>query len=180
MRVLPTLCLLLATTMPVAAQDARPTPDTPVTLGTVTCAQARASRLTPRHLAAAELGAQAARAGRSRYSTAAVDAAEAALRRDCTGDAAAERRVTDIIRALPATAAAATDIDLATMTCQNLAPVWRDGARNLVPFMVGWRDGVAGTITRAALDKVGEGVPRLCRDQTNQDRRISEVLAELR
>lgn len=168
-------CLVLATA-PAAAQDA------PIALAEVTCAQvASAYRLSVRHIAAAALGARAARAGQTRFSAAAIDAAEQAITAGCAQDGAGERRIRAIVASLPPVPEAARDLDLATLTCLGLAPQWRQVARSLVPFMVAWRDAAADTpLTRQALDQVGEGLPRICRDAANQDRKVSEMVAELR
>lgn len=182
MRRLPIICLPLLFVTPAAAQPPASPDDAPLVLATATCAEAAAaSRLSQRHLAAALLGARAARAGRSTFSVAAVDAAEQAIRSGCAMDGAGERRLIAIVASLPAAPAAEGDLDLATLTCLSLAPSWRQAARSLVPFMAGWRDAAADVpLTRAALDRVGEGLPRICRDEENKDRPIVEVLGDLR
>lgn len=179
-RLLPLLLALIAAA-PAVAQPPPPE-DTPLALATVTCEKvAAAPRLSTRHLASAELGAVAARAGRSRFSIAAIDAADEAIRTGCAAEGAASRAISAIVAAVPPTPDAEQDLDLATLTCLGLAPTWRQVARNLVPFMVGWRDAASeAPLTRGALDKVGEGLPRICREEANQDRGVADVLTELR
>lgn len=175
-RLLMPLCLALIV-VPAAAQE-----DVALPLATVTCDQVAASRrLSTRHLVAAELGARAARAGRARFSTAAVDAADEAVSSGCALGGAGTRRLAAIVATLPPVPEAAGDLDLATLTCLSLAPTWRQVARSLVPFMVGWRDAAEDIVlTRAALDRVGEGLPRICRDEANKDRRVADILGQLR
>ncbi len=70
-------------------------------------------------------------------------------------------------------------IDFASLTCATLAPRWRQEARAIVPAIVVFLAGPDGRIGRAAFDRVGEGLPRHCRDPANADRRVLDVAAGL-
>jgi hypothetical protein len=157
--------------LPAAAQEA--------TIGTLTCAEAMApdAALPARHLPATLAGAIALGAGRTEVDLDLGPAIRDALREACPQPANAGRRLVDIAAAVPATGGAT--VDLATLTCATLAPRWRREAPALVPAIVAILAGGEGRIHRAAYDRIGEGLPRQCRDPANLDRRVLEVAAAL-
>jgi hypothetical protein len=162
--------LLCAT--PALAQEAN--------IMTLTCAEAMAegAALPGMHLGAALAGAVALRAGRTEVNLALGPALREPLRDACPQPANAGARLVDLAAAVPAPEGGAT-IDLATLTCAALAPRWRQEARAIVPAIVVFLAGPQGRIGRAAFDRVGEGLPRQCRDPANADRRVIEVAAAL-
>jgi hypothetical protein len=159
-------CLLAAA--PARAQD--------VSIATLTCAEGAA--LPGAILPATLAGAVALRTGRHEVNLAHGPAIGDALRQACRDPAQAQARLIDLAAAVPLPQDGAT-IDFATLTCATLAPRWRQEARAIVPAIVAFLAGAEGRIDRAAFDRVGEGLPRACRDASNLDRRVLDVAAAL-
>jgi hypothetical protein len=104
-----------------------------------------------------------------------------ALKRGCDGPDGAGRKLGDIAAGVAVPAKGDKDRDFAAMTCAQLGPVWKEEARQLVPFLVGMRDAPANApLTKAALDKVGEGLPRLCKEAGNAGKLVTELVAGLK
>ncbi|CAH0179570.1 hypothetical protein [Roseomonas sp. CECT 9278] len=166
------LLAALAAAAPALAQEAN--------IATLTCAEAMAegAALPGMHLPAALAGAIALRAGRTEVNLGLGPALREPLREACPQPANAQRTLIDLAAAVPAPADGPT-IDLATLTCAALAPRWRQEARAIVPAIVVFLAGPGGRISRAAFDRVGEGLPRQCRDPANADRRVLELAAAL-
>ena len=163
------------------AQAARPD-EPPIVLREVTCAEAAASQRVPfRFLPAAIAGDAAARAGSSQFSLRHIEALEDVLRTACAAEGAGSRRLAEIAASSPALSAQGDEIELATLTCAELPPVWRQGARRLVPFLVAQRDAADHQpLTRPALDQVGEMLPRLCREAPQAETKVRDIVAQLR
>ncbi|BDG71571.1 hypothetical protein Rmf_15000 [Roseomonas fluvialis] len=157
---------------PARAQDAA--------IATLTCSEAMAdgAALPGAILPATLAGLVALRAGRTEVNLALGPAIRDALREGCRDPANAQARLADLAAAVPVPQDGPT-IDLATLTCATLAPRWRQEARAIVPAVVAFMAGAEGRVGRAAFDRVGEGLPRQCRDPANLDRRVLEVAASL-
>lgn len=147
---------------------------------TLTCAEAMAegAAVPGAHLGAALAGAVALRAGRPEVNLALGLALRDPLRDACLQHVNATARLVDLAAAVP-TPEGGPSVDLAGLTCSALAPRWRQEARAIVPAIVVFLAGPDGRIGRAAFDRVGEGLPRQCRDPANADRRVLEVAAAL-
>jgi hypothetical protein len=167
------LLALPALPAPVVAQD--------ISLASVTCAEAMAegAPIPWRHLAAALVGHLAARAGASQVRIDVVPPIRTALRAACEAPDGAARRLVDIAAAVAPPEGEAAMIDFATLTCAELAPRWRRDAQVIVPALVALVAGPEGRIARTALDRVGEGLPRICRDPAEAGRRVTEAAAAI-
>jgi len=157
--------------------------DDPIDLATVTCATARkeGEAVTPRMLTSAIVGRAAAQAKRTVYSPEFEKAVGEALKRGCDGPDGAGRKLGDIASGVAVPAKGPKDRDLATMTCAQLGPLWKEEARQLVPFLVALRDTPTNApLTKAALDKVGEGLPKLCKEAGNSGKLVMELVAGLK
>ncbi len=154
-----------------------------VTLATSTCAaiQQEGKGPNPRMLAAAYAGRIAAKTKTAVLSPDLVQAITETWRRGCEGTDAAGRKLADVIAGIAIPPKTDKDRDFATLTCAQLAPIWREEARIIVPFLVALRDSAADApITKASLDKVGEGLPKLCRDTNNAAKLVTEVAQDLK
>lgn len=162
-------------------QAARPD-EPPIVLREITCAEAAASQRVPfRFLPAAIAGDTAARAGSSLFSSRRIEALEEVLRTACAAEGAGSRRLADIVDSLPALSAPGDEIELTALTCAELPSVWRQGARRLVPFLVAQRNAAdRQPLTRPALDQVGEMLPRLCREPSQAETKVQDIVAQLR
>ncbi len=152
-------------------------------LATITCAtiQREDREPNPRMLAAAYAGRIAAKAGNARFAPDLVGAITDALRLGCTGEGTAGRKLADIIAGIAIPAVSEKDRDFATMTCAQLGLIWKDEARLILPFLVALRDVAADTpFSKAAVNKVGEGLPKLCREPANASRRVTELAETLK
>lgn len=157
--------------------------DEPIDLATVTCAAARkeGEAVTPRMLTAAIAGRMAALGKRTVFSPDYEKAVGEALKRGCDGPDGAGRKLVDIGSGVAVPAKGDKDRDFATMTCAQLGPLWREEARQLVPFLVALRDTPTNApLTKASLDKVGEGLPRLCKEAANSAKLVTELVAGLK
>lgn len=169
----PLLLLALVAPLPALAQEGA--------LPTMTCAEAMAedAPLPARHLPAALLGHLALRAGTGTIRLDLARPVGAALREACQASDGAGRRIVDIAAAVPPPEGEAVTIDLATLTCAELAPRWRREAQVIVPALVAQMAGPEGRIARPALDRVGEGLPRICRDAANAGRAVRDAAAAI-
>lgn len=181
MRALPPLAALIVAVL-IPFQQARAADDG-VNLATATCGAMKTDGPTsPRLLAAAYAGRIAATSKHARLSPELVKTIVETLDRACDGTTdTADRKLADVISGIAIPAKTDKDRDFATLTCAQLAPLWKEEARQIVPFLVGLRDGAANTpITRAGLDKVGQGLPKLCREPGNETRRVTELTNDLK
>jgi len=156
--------------------------DEPVDLATVTCATARAEggAVSPRLLSAAIAGRLTAQAKQTRFSPGYVTAVGEALKRGCEGADATGRKLADIASGVAMPATGDKDRDMATLTCAQLGPIWKDEARQIVPFLVALRDtGTDAKLTRAALDKLGNGLPKICKEAGNGGKLVMELVKGL-
>ena len=156
--------------------------DDGVVLLSVTCADARkpGAAVTPHMITAALAGRFAVAAGHSRLSNDYVKAISEALLRACPANEANDRKLIDVAAGVAMPAKSDKDRDFATLTCTQLAPLWKDEARNMVPFLFALREGTATRpMTKSALDKIGAGLPKACREPANAQRRAIDVVKEL-
>lgn len=141
------------------------------------CATARSEGAPPvASLALVLAGRSAAANGPLRYAPAHVEAIGAAITTRCEDAAAAALRLADIAAAVPMPPPSDADRNIATMTCMGLGQIWRSEARRLVPFLAGSRMDV---LDRAAFDRIGEGLPRACRENGSGERPVLDVLGGL-
>jgi len=157
--------------------------DDPLDLATVTCAAARAegAAVTPRLLSAAIAGRLTAQAKQTRFSADYVTAVGEALKRGCEGADAAGRKLADIASGVAMPAKGAKDHDLATLTCAQLEPIWKADPQKIVPFLVALRDtGTDAKLTKAALDKLGNGLPKACKEPGNAGKLVMELAKGLK
>lgn len=175
--------LLLAATLLVATLGTARAADEDINLATVTCGATRAdgTRINPSMIAAAYAGRAAAKAGHARLSTDFIKTIGDTITRGCEGPEGTDRKLADVIAGVAVPSSTDKDRDFATLTCAQLAPLWKEEARQIVPFLVGLRDGAANTpITRAGLDKVGQGLPKLCREPGNETKLVTELAKDLK
>lgn len=168
------LCLtaLLLTATPAFAQ-----PSPAIALPGITCAQMTAEGAPPPPIMlTAMMGLLGARANRPLLSEAQFGAAAAAAQAACSAPDGGPRRVLDILAATPAPEDQAA-IDLAAMTCGTLAPLWRQRARVIVPFLAGWLSDPEGQVSRPQMDRLANGVQSTCRNADNAARPVLEVAA---
>jgi len=176
---------LLAGAVLVAALGAAPVAraaDDGVNLSTVTCGEARkdGAAVGFRFLGAAYAGRLAAKAGHARFSPDLVKVLGDALRRACEGTDAADRKLADVVAGIAIPAKGDKDRDFATMTCAQLAPLWKEEARQMVPFLVALRDATDATpLTKVRLDKVGDGLPKTCREAGNEKKLVLDLVKGL-
>lgn len=165
--------LLLGLPATAAAQE--------IALATATCADvmAEGAPLTARYLPAALIGHLAARAGSSQVRLDLATPIRAALRAACEAPDGATRRLADIAAAVTPQEGEPVIVDFATLTCADLAPRWRREAQVIVPALVALASGPEGRIARGAFDRVGEGLPRICRDPAEAGRRVTEAAAAI-
>jgi hypothetical protein len=157
---------LILLAMPAAA-SAQPAPPG---LGAVTCAALTAEGApNPATLLAAMHGLLAARAGTPVLSEATLAAMRDAIPAGCAGQP--DRRVLDVVA--PVAAADPAPLDFATLTCAQLAPLWRGKARAIVPFLAAWLGGEA--VGRREMDGLAERVQRGCRAEGNADRLVLDL-----
>ena len=141
------------------------------------CANARSEGAPPvASLALVLAGRTAAANGPLRYAPAHVEAITAALNARCDDAASAAQRLADIAAAVPMPPPSEGDRHIATMTCMGLGQIWRSEARRLVPFLAGSH---LDLVDRAAFDRIGEGLPRACRENGARERPVMEVLRGL-
>lgn len=174
--------LLLAATLSLATLQAARAADEGVNLVSATCTamKAEGAVVNPRNLAPAYAGRVAARAGNAVLSPELVKAIGETIRRGCEGPDTADRKLADIISGIAMPAKGDKDRDFAALTCAQLAPIWREEARQIVPFLVSLRDvGANAALTKAGLDKVGEGLPKLCREPGNEAKLVTEMAKTL-
>ena len=165
------MALLLIATPALAQSD----PASPIALPGITCAQMTAEGAPPPPIMlTAMMGLLAARANRPLLSEAQFGAAAAAAQDACSAPDGGPRRVLDILAATPAPEDPAA-IDLAAMTCGTLAPLWRQRARVIVPFLAGWLSGPEGQVSRPQMDRLANGVQSTCRNADNVARPLLEV-----
>jgi len=177
------LAVLLAATAALLGAMPAQAADDPIDLATVTCATARkeGEAVTPRMLTSAVAGRLTALGKRTVYSPDYDKAVGEALKRGCDGSDGAGRKLVDIASGVAVPAKGAKDRDFATMTCAQLGPLWKEEARQLVPFLVALRDTATNApLTKAGLDKVGEGLPRLCKEAGNSGKLVTELVAGLK
>ena len=167
----PFIALLLAATPAVAQSDPA------IALPGVTCAQMTAEGAQPPPLMiSAMMGLLAARANRPLISQVQFGVAVAAAQAACTAADGGPRRVLDLLAETPSPEDPAA-MDLAAMTCGTLAPLWRQGARVIVPFLAGWLSRPEGQVSRPQMDRLGNGLQSICRDADNAARPVLEVAA---
>ena len=156
--------------------------DEGVNLATITCGAMKTDGPTsPRLLAAAFAGRIAANTRHARLSPELVKSIVATLDRACDGTTdTADRKLADVVSGIAIPAKTDKDRDFATLTCAQLAPLWKEEARIIVPFLVALRDTAANTqITRPAMDKVGQGLPKTCREPGNEAKLVTELVKTL-
>ena len=179
---------IAASETPVAPTTAKPVAtDDGVGLLSVTCADARkpGAAVTPHMITAALAGRFVVAAGHSRLSNDYVKAIGEALLRACPANEAPanetkDRKLIDVAAGIAMPAKSDKDRDFATLTCTQLGPLWKEEARTIVPFLFALREGTATTpMTKPALDKIGAGLPKACREAANGQRRVVDVLKDL-
>ena len=171
-RLVPALFLAIFAATPALAQD--------VNLMTLTCTQAVAegTPLSPARMVPAMAGLAAKEAGIARLlgeEGMAVFAAE--LRAGCTTDNT--RTLSAIALRIPPAPAGPGDLDLATLTCAELAPLWRRDARVIVPFLAGLLS-EGGIVPGGFMDRIGNGVQATCRQPGQAQDRVIDVAAQFR
>lgn len=165
-----------------AAAPARAADAAGLDLTTATCAamQREGAVLNPRNLAPAYAGRAAAKSGHARLSADLVKTIADTLRRGCEGAEAKDRKLVDLLAGVAFPAKSDTDHDFATLTCAQLAPLWKEQARVIVPFLVALRDAAANTpLARAGLDQVGENLPKTCRAAGNAAKLVTDLVKTL-
>ncbi len=171
-RLAPALFLAIYAAAPALAQD--------INLMTLTCAQAttEGTPLPPARMVPAMAGLAAKQAGLARLPGEAGLAAFAAeLRAGCTTDDT--RTLSAIAFRIPAVAPGPGDLDMASLTCAELAPLWRRDARVIVPFIAGLLS-EAGMIPPGFMDRIGNGVQAACRQPGQAQDRVIDVAAGFR
>jgi hypothetical protein len=88
---------------------------------------------------------------------------------DCGGQP--NRRILDLVA--PVTAPDPAPLDFATLTCAQLAPLWRSKARLVVPFLAAYLAG--DDVTRREMDGVANRVQQGCRAEGNADRLVFDL-----
>lgn len=153
-----------------------------VNLATATCGALKSEGPTnPRLLAAAYAGRIAATTKHARLSPDLVRTIVETMDRACDGTTdTADRKLADVISGIAIPAKSDKDRDFATLTCAQLAPLWKEEARIIVPFLVALRDTAANTqITRPAMDKIGQGLPKICREPGNEAKLVTDLVKTL-
>jgi hypothetical protein len=154
------LALILLAGLPAAAA-AQPSPSS---IASVTCAALTAEgAANPASLLAAMHGMVAARARKPILSEATLAAMRDAIPAGCAGQP--DRRIFDLVA--PIAAPDPAPLDFATLTCAQLAPLWRTRARAIVPFLAAYLEG--DDVSRREMDAVANRVQQACRDERNAD-----------
>lgn len=165
---------ILAAALLLVVTDARAQSEWPIATGTCGGVAAAMGESVNWRMLGQLYAGHAAGQGAWRFDAAHADVIGRHLHETCGAADAAARPLSAIAAERPLPYGAGTD--LAALTCAELALGWRQNARSWVPFLTGATE---TNLARRSMDRIGEGIPRICRQPGQEGKTLRAVLAEL-